>query len=180
MLIDCRRAFVDQERLSTKDLIAALGENEEAPWGTWHKGSPISPRALARLLVPFGIRSRSIRIADETPKGYLRESFEDAWSRYLAPVSGALDATPPQPAPLSQEQAISIRNETSSVAVQKQAANPHGERVVAAVAARKPLLGDEMYPLLLAETGNKGHITEDEFSKLYALHKWIELTSEAS
>jgi hypothetical protein len=46
-------------------------------------------------------------------------------------------------------------------------ANRRGEVVT-------PVIGDEMYPILLAEAGNGGHITEEEFSELYALHKWLE------
>jgi hypothetical protein len=83
LLADCQLALNGYDRLSTKDLIASLAEDEEAPWGGWHKGSPISPRSLAGLLEPFGIHSRQIRLDDVTLKGYLRESFEDAWKRYL-------------------------------------------------------------------------------------------------
>ena len=75
LLADCRQAFGERDRLSTKDLISALTSDEEAPWGTWHKGSPISPRSLAGLLTAFAIRSRSIRTDDgTTPKGYVRDS----------------------------------------------------------------------------------------------------------
>jgi hypothetical protein len=31
-----------------------------------------------------------------------------------------------------------------------------------------------MYPVLLADTAQAGHITENEFSERYALHKVIE------
>jgi hypothetical protein len=31
-----------------------------------------------------------------------------------------------------------------------------------------------MYPLLLADAGKNGHITEDEFAKRYALHKLVQ------
>jgi Protein of unknown function (DUF3631) len=76
LLACCRQAFGERDRLSTKELITGLCDDEEAPWGSWHKGAPISPRGLARLLVPFGIRSRSIRMDDETPKGYLRVEWK--------------------------------------------------------------------------------------------------------
>jgi hypothetical protein len=38
---------------------------------------------VARLLKPFGIEPDSVRFGDGTRKGYLRDWFEDAWSRYL-------------------------------------------------------------------------------------------------
>jgi len=44
--------------------------------------------------------------------------------------------------------------------------------------AMPPRLGDPMYPVALAEAGNGGLITEDEFSQLYALHKLIERSRE--
>lgn len=36
-----------------------------------------------------------------------------------------------------------------------------------------------MYPLLLVEAGNKGHITEAEFSELYVLHEHVERARKA-
>ena len=69
LLADCQLALNGYDRLSTKDLIASLAEDEEAPWGGWHNGSPISPRSLAGLLEPFGIHSRQIRLDDVTLKG---------------------------------------------------------------------------------------------------------------
>jgi hypothetical protein len=60
------------------------------------------------------------------------------------------------------------------------AANLHGQTDVTDVTDRTPerqlapLLGDELYPLMLAEAGRNGHITEDEFTELYALHKAVE------
>jgi AAA domain len=41
-----------------------------------------------------------------------------------------------------------------------------------------PRLGDPMYPVALAEAGNDGVITEDEFNQLYSLHKLIERSRE--
>lgn len=42
-------------------------------------------KALARLLKLFGIHPKTIRVGDDTPKGYMRGDFEEAWSRYLPP-----------------------------------------------------------------------------------------------
>ena len=126
LLWGCYHAFGNPEdgepldKLPTKELIAELCADDEAPWSTWSKGHPITPRALANLLGKFGIRSRSIRVSeDETPKGYLREAFEDAWKRYLRPLPPDLSATTPQPASLSEKQAFSIRNTNSGVADEK-------------------------------------------------------------
>ena len=46
-------------------------------------GKPLSAAKLSRLLGPFGIVPRSIRMVDKTRKGYEREDFQDAFRRYL-------------------------------------------------------------------------------------------------
>lgn len=98
LLADTKTIFEakDVDRLATSDLIAALHEDDEAGWSEWRKGAGLNPRTLARVLAGYGIRSRTVRLpAGDTPKGYMRASFEDAWNRYL-PVSASLSATPPQ------------------------------------------------------------------------------------
>jgi hypothetical protein len=92
LLADVHRVLGELDRIATADLLAGLAADDEAPW------QGLTARALASRLRPYGIRSRTIRLAnEETPKGYLREQFEDAWTRYLSlPHSPA--ATPPQPA----------------------------------------------------------------------------------
>jgi hypothetical protein len=81
-------------RLSSAELLAGLLELEESPWADWRAGKPLSVNRLAALLRPYEIRPRTIRLPDgQTPKGYLREQFEDAFARYLPPPAEA--ATPP-------------------------------------------------------------------------------------
>lgn len=65
------------DRLATKDLLAELAADERLPWAD----EPLSPEKLAKLLRPLGIRSRTVRFADDTAKGYLREQFESAWAK---------------------------------------------------------------------------------------------------
>jgi hypothetical protein len=153
LLGDCQRILNGYDRLPTKELIAALVEDEEAPWGGWHKGSPISPRALAGLLEPFGIRSRSIRLeSGDTPKGYVRESFEDAFKRYLSPHPPDLSATPPQPASEAGSEAFSTRHTPPLVADTKSDSNPHEQSVVADVADRNGVQGLQAADALLSDT----------------------------
>jgi hypothetical protein len=45
--------------------------------------------------------------------------------------------------------------------------------------AERPLIGDEMYPLLLAKTGDGGHITQTEFNGLRAWHEQVVRAREA-
>jgi hypothetical protein len=122
------------DRLSTADLISRLRSDEEAPWDDLH-GKPLTPRTLARLLKPFGVRSRTVRLDDEsTPKGFHRDQFDDAFSRYLAadsPMGGDLSATSATTVQASQKQADFNPPQEESVADTKEAANPHGQTDVA-------------------------------------------------
>jgi hypothetical protein len=157
LLADCHAVFDGQERMFTDALVAALCEDVEKPWATWHRGERISPRSLGRLLKPFGISSRTIRIGNETAKGYLRESFEDAWKRWLPSNPPDLSVTTSQPASAKGLRPFSIRHTTPLVTDNQTPANPHGERDVTDVTDRNggygrngaPALGDEGFPELI-------------------------------
>jgi len=84
LLTDLRAIFDARvaDKMSSQALCAALAEMETAPWGDLH-GKPITQRSLSRMLHPYGIRPKSIRVADaSTAKGYDRRQFEDSWGRY--------------------------------------------------------------------------------------------------
>ena len=84
------------ERIGTKELIDALCSDDEKPWSTYNRGKWISPRQVSNRLKGYGIAPKTVRIGYATPKGYERDQFNDAFTRYLStppPVS----ATPPQP-----------------------------------------------------------------------------------
>ena len=91
LLEDVRSVFAERDtaRLSTVDLIVYLGRREESPWGEWWLDDKAelptrsAPRRLAQLLRPYGVRSQTVRIGDDTAKGYRREDFEDPWERFL-------------------------------------------------------------------------------------------------
>jgi putative DNA primase/helicase len=95
LLKDIRAIFDAESKesckaITTAILIDMLCELEEAPWSTFHRGEPISPRGLGRMLKAFGIVSANLKISrdpvtgkDTVAKGYKRETFNDAWVRYL-------------------------------------------------------------------------------------------------
>jgi hypothetical protein len=57
---------------------------EERPWAEYSGGKPVTKAKLARLLRPFGVVSRTIRLPDgKTAKGYLLDQFPDPFARYL-------------------------------------------------------------------------------------------------
>lgn len=92
LLADIRVAFTTSnvERISTVDLIAMLKADDEGPWAD--DRSPLTAHRLARLLLPYEIESRQMRIGAANCKGYARESFVDTWERYLPSASGAEEA----------------------------------------------------------------------------------------
>lgn len=91
LLADCRAAFADLDAIPTGTLLDRLKADPEAPWSSYGpNGSGLTAMKLGDLLREHDIRSRNIRFPQPTGqvKGYTRDDFTDAWSRYLPdPVS---------------------------------------------------------------------------------------------
>jgi hypothetical protein len=166
LLADIKEIFdADGDKIASADLVSKLKEIETSPWADWGKGKGLSQNNLARLLKPFGIHPQTIRLEEKTPKGYLCESFQDSFERYLireAPKTPFPTATPPQPACLLIETDFSNRNTNPDVADAKSASNPHEYCIVAAVA-------DEKSPRTGVDT-KAGLFPEDE--RLCSKHKF--------
>ena len=96
LLGDIRAVFVDQidERISSPDLAAALHAMEDRPWPEYGRArKPISVHQIARLLKPFGIVPRKLRIGEGSVRGYPITSFNDAFARYLPSQVGTSEQT---------------------------------------------------------------------------------------
>lgn len=87
LLADIRHAFdrLQRERVSSVDLVRALVALEDAPWG---ETPQIDTRALARMLRPFDVRPRLVRVGETVLRGYIQADFADPFGRYL-PLSEA-------------------------------------------------------------------------------------------
>ena len=85
LLADLRRYFTGKHATSypTTALLQFLNEIDDAPWPTLAKGKPMTARHLSRLLHPYGILPKNIRVGNTVPKGYDVADFADAFSRYL-------------------------------------------------------------------------------------------------
>jgi putative DNA primase/helicase len=69
----------------TADIVKTLAELPDRPWSTWRGEKPITPYALSKLLRPLSVYPTGVRRMgrDQAVRGYRREAFDDAFSRYL-------------------------------------------------------------------------------------------------
>ena len=56
---------------------------EEEPWPEWKHGKAITPRQIAFILKPFGIKPRLIRFGIDTARGYDLVDLDEPLRRYL-------------------------------------------------------------------------------------------------
>ena len=83
LLSDFRSVFAEADKAWTDDILAKLHALDDAPWGDLG-GKPLSNLRLSRLLHPYGIKPKPVRIGADVARGYVREDFHDAWKRYLS------------------------------------------------------------------------------------------------
>ena len=111
LLVDIRTVFDEMpdppagigKRIASGDLVARLIAMEDRPWPEFGNGhSPLTTNKLAYLLKPFHISPGTIRVGQQTPKGYKRKSFKTVFERYVPPLTstrsgdGDFAATPTQ------------------------------------------------------------------------------------
>jgi hypothetical protein len=80
LLTDIRTVWPEgEEHCDTATLLEKLKALEESPW----PDHGLSPRKVARMLRPFGVVPRTVRVPGRTPKGYEYASLSAAFERYL-------------------------------------------------------------------------------------------------
>jgi len=89
LLNDIRIVFrvLGSEKLFSRTLVEALLMLPERPWKEARRGGQINELWLAQRLAPFGIRSGTVRLGEETAKGYCLADFADTFARYLPKVA---------------------------------------------------------------------------------------------
>jgi hypothetical protein len=105
LLTDLRLIFGETAELATKEILRRLIALDEAPWGNIN-GKEFDARGLANSLRPFGVKSGTVRIGTDTPKGYKREDLVDVWRRYLPPLSHPGEPPHPLQAPQTANPAV--------------------------------------------------------------------------
>lgn len=100
LLRDIQAIFANRghpDKLLSVELCQALADDEASPWAAFgHADKPITVTALARLLKRFNIAPKVLREGAQIRRGYEREAFVDAWSRYLPPETPPQSVTPQQ------------------------------------------------------------------------------------
>jgi hypothetical protein len=75
------------DRLLSAEICEHLAQLEHRPWPEFGRArKPITPRQLAKLLAPFDVIPKTIRIGETTAKGYELSQFKDVFARYLPPA----------------------------------------------------------------------------------------------
>ncbi len=90
LLLGDIRSIFDAEGtdcLHTATICKRLIALEDRPWADYKNGKPISGYFLPKVFQKFGIKRKSLRQNGKTNWGYSRDSFEDAFCRYLPPVT---------------------------------------------------------------------------------------------
>ena len=83
LLRDLRSVFAGHDKLATETILEALHAMPEAVWGDL-RGKPVDSRWLSRQLTKYGVSSKTVRIGDHTPRGYVTADLADPWARYVA------------------------------------------------------------------------------------------------
>jgi Protein of unknown function (DUF3631)/Bifunctional DNA primase/polymerase, N-terminal/Primase C terminal 1 (PriCT-1) len=89
ILKDIREIFARSgaRDLPAKELLEELVAMEERPWPEANRGDPMTARQLGARLGRFEICSRTVRHGSAFARSYVRADFDDAFARYLAPLS---------------------------------------------------------------------------------------------
>ena len=69
--------------ISSEELAGKLAADKDSPWSEWRRGNPLSPRSLASLLKPFGIKPGQVKVDGVNRRRYRFKDFDDAFSRYI-------------------------------------------------------------------------------------------------
>lgn len=122
LLSDIKEIFEDRniQNISSRDLITALNDMEDRPWCEWKHGKPLTQNSLSKLLNPYKIKTKSIRLAGKVSRGFSRELFEKTWERYLTPpISPGQSATVLQATSHAGYSQIQSATDSKGVALQK-------------------------------------------------------------
>lgn len=148
--------FLIHEAMWTRDIVAAFNRDDALPFGEWHEGRGIKPIDVSRLLSPYRIRPRTVRLGGKTAKGYHREQFKEAWERYGADFA----VTPVTSQQTREDPGFSEPSHDPNCDGSEEGENPRQHRDVTAVTAGK---GDK------SDTGPNGALSDGDLEAMVDL-----------
>ena len=71
--------------LASDDCLRALNSLDDAPWSTWNNGSGLNSYRLNKLLAPYDIHTKDVRLEGRPNpvKGFHKQALKDAFDRWL-------------------------------------------------------------------------------------------------
>jgi hypothetical protein len=141
LLADIASIFAEAsvDRLWSAVLCEKLAAIEERPWNEIHHGKAINANRLARMLMPYGVTSRKVRIGSETRQGYLRADFEDAWQSYVPGAASSAskwnNGTPPEN---TGDLGVSEVEQSSACSVPENVESAQKDKACSSVPFQKP------------------------------------------
>lgn len=106
-------------KIPSRELVEGLIAIEDHPWNDLRRGRAITQNGLARLLKPFGIHPKPVRINETVSKGYHQEQFIDVFKRYIPPPAPIETVTPLQSASEANLQGFQTVTPIPNVTVEK-------------------------------------------------------------
>jgi hypothetical protein len=88
------------QRLSSKTIVDQLVPMPERPWSEWRRGQGLNQNSLARLLKPFGVKSKMIRFAPKPANplhGYEAGAIREAKLRFAEHSGEEGEGAGPEP-----------------------------------------------------------------------------------
>lgn len=147
LLADLYEMWANEDYIFTSTILQRLHKVEESPWAEWgRKSEPLTARGLAMLLKPYGVRSRTVRIAGETSKGYARTDLTDPWTRYVTSVTASQHDDKPGPTSEDDCDGCVTDDDSESVTWSDQRKQPGCDAVTAVT--------DDVPETLFADDGN--------------------------
>lgn len=86
------------QKMHSQNLVDKLNDIEDSPWSEWRRGKPMIKTSLAKMLRPFKIYPKDIRLPTGVKRGYVLDDFIDVFNRYLStdnPLNGSSSPAPP-------------------------------------------------------------------------------------
>jgi hypothetical protein len=85
LLTDLKRVWPDDEVVTGKELVEQLrDDDDDGQWRNYgRQGKGLTPKSMANILQPFGIRPDQHWIDGHKVRGYARADFEKPWAAYV-------------------------------------------------------------------------------------------------